>query len=252
MNEPSPYLDEESTGCLLLDRLASCRWIVSFPMSNLTAWRVLQNHGARYVGVSFHRTLSNGSSQSEPSPGVERCRAYVETPWLTGTELDDWFRDTEARMISIRRVGDPVSAIQRCRTATDPQRGPWTNDATLLTPDTEAGSALLAAPAPRVPEWYAHLAGEVNNEPSADWLIDMDALDVPGGAVLHAALASNEKVADVSGSITQGMNGHNHYTYHVSLHKPKKSEWVMGLVRKAHVLPATTIATDIIRIRPAK
>lgn len=252
MSEPSPYLDQESTGSLLLDRLAACRWIVSFPMSNLAAWRVLRNHGARYVGVSFHHSLSTGSSRREPSPGMERCRVYVETPWLTGIELDDWFRDTEARMVSIRRVADAESAIRLCRTATDPQRGPWTNDPVLLTPDTEAGTMLLAAPVPRTPERYASLAGAVADEPCADWFIDMDALDVPGGATLHAALTSNAKVADASGSIVEGVNGHNHCLYHVRLHEPRKSSWTLGLVRKSHVLPPTIIATDIIRIRPTK
>lgn len=252
MSEPSPYLDQEPTGSLLLDRLAACRWIVSFPMSNLAAWRVLQTHGARYVGVSFHHSLSAGSSRREPSPGVERCRAYVETPWLTGTELDGWFKDTEARMVSIRRVADAESAIRLCRTATDPQRGPWTNDPALLAPDTETGTMPLAAPVPRMPERYEGLAGEVIDEPRADWLIDMDTLDVPGGATLHTALTGNAKVADASGSIMQGMNGHNHCLYHVRLREPKKSGWAMGLVRKAHVLPPTIIATDVIRIRPAE
>lgn len=224
----------------LLDGLVARRWVLAFNAGNTGAWGVLMRHDARYVGVASWR----------PDLGVMRTRVYVETrAWATATELDAWFRDSDSRLVTIRRAGDPMDALTHCREATGPGTGPVMSGLDMSTDPAD----LLSEPAPPAPAGYEWATVPVPVTTGTSWVIDVDAVDTAGSfEETGRVLKTMKRARSVTGRRVTGGNAHEHHEYHVTTTTPTKPANLTDGIRRTGILRPGVITTDALRIHAAQ
>lgn len=247
----------------LPDRVASTRWVLTFPYPSPHTWLTLRRHGARYVG-SAHAMAGSGD-------GTLRCVAYVETEWLRGDQLDGWFQGAGRRLVTIRRATSRTAAIPYARgeARSDDVAGPWANDPALLLP----APLLRDEPAPPVPAALSGPAGtgKRGDVESRGWLITISASALADDR--HAAgpmsgtvpalpmpgLGGDGDIAGVLGSIP-GTTIDSHrftmlhddptYEYRMTSGRTHNARYIIDRLRKGlATLPGVAI-TDALRLTP--
>ncbi|NMM97545.1 hypothetical protein G1C97_0494 [Bifidobacterium sp. DSM 109959] len=266
-----PMIDGDDSVLCMPDRIASTRWVLTFPYPSPVTWLTLRAHEARYVG-SAH-AMGDGSL---------RCIVYLETDWMRGDQLDAWFHGPGSRLVTIRRATGRTASIPYVRGAerNGDVTGPWANDPELLQPSW----LLRDEPAPPVPIGLAVPADTAKRGPveSGGWLITISAAaltDEPHAAgTTHAGedvkhwtepatptpmpgLSHDGDITTILESIRgvsitrhrfTMLHGDPTYEYHVKTNETRNAKYIRSRLTKGlTTLPGTTL-TDALRITPTE